>query len=146
MAASLISFLSIFYSINLNHVSRQNEQNTKRADTKPIAIAFVSEFEHVAAEIITHCFHSLPNAPEFDDANVNAPIHASDEWVFEESPKSRAHDCATLFVLQLRAYSPIPSRDARDGSRNFRSRMVNRGNDRSFAELADIALSTRSPN
>src|SRR6266496_6512381 len=41
MAASLISFLSIFYSINLNHVSCQNEQNTKRADTKPIAIAFV---------------------------------------------------------------------------------------------------------
>src|SRR6266496_3151575 len=63
MAASLISFLSIFYSINLNHVSRQNEQNTKRADRKPIAIAFVSEFEHVAAEIITHCFHSLPNVP-----------------------------------------------------------------------------------
>src|SRR5205809_3534082 len=63
MAASLISFLSISYSINLNHVSRQNEQNTKRADTKPIAIAFVSEFEHVAAEIITHCFHSLPNVP-----------------------------------------------------------------------------------
>jgi len=47
----------------LNHVSRQNEQNTKRADTKPIAIAFVSEFEHVAAEIITHCFYSLPNVP-----------------------------------------------------------------------------------
>src|SRR5436309_11320835 len=63
MAALIISFLSIFYSINLNHVSRQNEQNTKRADTKPIAIAFVSEFEHVAAEIITHCFHSLPNVP-----------------------------------------------------------------------------------
>src|SRR5437868_11831619 len=63
MAASLISFLWIFYSINLNHVSRQNEQNTKRADTKPIAIAFVSEFEHVTAEIITRCFHSLPNVP-----------------------------------------------------------------------------------
>src|SRR5437773_12531867 len=34
----------LYYSINLNHVSRQNEQNAKRADTKPIAIAFVSEF------------------------------------------------------------------------------------------------------
>ena len=41
----------------------RTEQNTKRADTKPIAIAFVSEFEHVAAEIITHCFYSLPNVP-----------------------------------------------------------------------------------
>src|SRR5207253_10770648 len=63
MAASVISFLSVLDSINLNHLSGQHEQNTKRADTKPIAIAFVSEFEHVAAEIITHCFHSLPNAP-----------------------------------------------------------------------------------
>jgi len=41
----------------------RTNRTTKRADTKPIAIAFVSEFEHVAAEIITHCFHSLPNVP-----------------------------------------------------------------------------------
>src|SRR5439155_563916 len=76
MAASLISFLSISYSINLNHVSRQNEQNTKRADTKPIAIAFVSEFEHVAAEIIAHCFHSLPNVPTHFFGQ-GAPLFAS---------------------------------------------------------------------
>jgi hypothetical protein len=35
--------------------------NTERANAKPIPIAFVSEFEHVAAEIVTHCFHPLPD-------------------------------------------------------------------------------------
>jgi len=36
-------------------------RNTVRANAEPIPIAFVSEFQHVAAEIVTHCFHSLPN-------------------------------------------------------------------------------------
>jgi len=61
MAASVIRFLSILHSINLNGFSRQNEENTVRANAEPIPIAFVSEFQHVAAESATHCFHSLPN-------------------------------------------------------------------------------------
>src|SRR5438093_12006698 len=54
MAASVIRFLSIFHSINLNGFSRQNEENTVRANAEPIPIAFVSEFQHVAAEIDLH--------------------------------------------------------------------------------------------
>src|SRR5439155_26912190 len=66
MAASVISFLSVLDSINLNHLSGQHEQNTKRADTKPIAIAFVSEFQHVAAESAGQ--RSLRTAnPEYQD-------------------------------------------------------------------------------
>ena len=66
MAASVISFLSVLDSINLNHLSRQNEQNTKCADTKPIPIAFASEFQHVAAESAGQ--RSLPTAnQEFQD-------------------------------------------------------------------------------
>jgi len=39
----------------------QNEKNTIRADTKPIAIAFISEFEHVVTKIVPHHFRLLPN-------------------------------------------------------------------------------------
>src|ERR1700730_2570296 len=61
MTASVISFFSIFDSINLNQISCQNEQDAKCADAEPISIAFVSEFDNIASEIVTHCFHSLPD-------------------------------------------------------------------------------------
>src|SRR5205823_12993435 len=101
MAASLISFLSIFYSINLNHVSRRTEQNTKRADTKPIAIAFVSEFEHVATEIITHCFYSLPNVPtHFECRSTN------DEGRRNDGARMQTFLLVLMFVL---GYLKFPS-------------------------------------
>jgi hypothetical protein len=47
----------------LNDVSRQNEENTVRANTKPVAITLGFEFEHIAAKILAHRFQALANIP-----------------------------------------------------------------------------------
>src|SRR5476651_2553209 len=66
MAVSLISFLSIFHSVNLDRLSHQHKKDSVRADAKPVATAFVFEFQHVAAEIIAHHFHALSDVvPQF---------------------------------------------------------------------------------
>ena len=46
---------------------------------------------------------------------------------FKKARKSRTRDCDSLYVLQLRAYSPIPSRHSCNGSGNLGSCLVNRG-------------------
>jgi hypothetical protein len=122
MAASVISFLSVLDSINLNHLSRQNEQDTKRADTKPIAVAFVSEFEHVAAEIVAHRFHPLPNIPThvFGQssqllasflADLNSIPHQRDSSLsFLPWQACESIDAVLLFSKFVMARAPSPGR------------------------------------
>ncbi len=91
-------------------------------------------------------FYVVCRAAESYHPHVHATIYTAHKRALKEAGKSRTRSRDSLYVLQLRTHSPIASRDAYNGSWNLRSRMVNRGNDGSFAGIADINLLTRSPN
>jgi hypothetical protein len=64
--------------------------------------------------------------PELDDADADAPLHAANECVLEKAGEPRRGDCTSLPALQLRTHSPDAARDASDGCRHQRARVVNR--------------------
>ena len=43
----------------------------------------------------------VQTAPEFDDENVDAPVHTVDERFQQEAGKSWTHGCAVFHALQL---------------------------------------------
>lgn len=77
-------------------------------------------------------FDKLCRTRKFDDANVDVPIRAPYKRVFQETRESRAHCCAPLHALQFLPDSPIPARDASDGSKRHGSRLVIRGANRTI--------------
>jgi hypothetical protein len=73
-------------------------------------------------------FHPPGCSVQSHDADVHTPVHAVDEWLLKEDREPRSSRSAPLHALQFCSHPPDAARDASDGSRNFRSRVVVSGN------------------